>query len=93
MTRETAKQNLEVIIAYANGETIQYSDSLGEWKDADSPSFVQQGRYRVKPKRLFALYNPVSNCCETNLGRVSEARIAGMISRGWIKVELVQVPD
>ena len=27
MTRETAKKNLEVIIAYANGETIQYLTS------------------------------------------------------------------
>ena len=97
MTRETAKKNLELITAFANGETIQYLSSLGEWADADTPSFVLQGRCRVKPKRVFGLYNPVSNpvsnYCQTNLGRFSEARIAEMLSRGWIKVELVQVPD
>ena len=97
MTREIAKQNLELITAFANGETIQYLDYLGEWADADSPSFVLQGRYRVKPKRVLGLYNPasnpVSNYCETNLDRFSKARINDMLSRGWVMVELVQVPD
>ena len=91
MTQETAKENLEVIAAFANGETIQYLTSLGEWTDVNNPMFIKHGKYRVKPKRIFALYNPANNCCETNLERFSEARIDEMVSRGWIKVELVQV--
>jgi hypothetical protein len=51
--RETQKLSVskhrETIIAWANGEQIQYYD--GEtWVDTDHPSWAPQVEYRVKPK-------------------------------------------
>ena len=39
MTQETAKENLEVITAFANGETIQYLTDADKWTDLDDPKF------------------------------------------------------
>ena len=100
MTRETAKKNLKVITsfaknlefitAFANGEEIQYLASDGEWQDIDEPMFVQQTKYRVKPKRVFALYNPERHEFISNLESFNEQRILKMISIGWIKFERVE---
>ena len=93
MTIEGAKKNLQLITAFANGETIQYLASDGEWYDHAEPMFAEHRKYRVKPKRVFALYNPNLNQCETNLERFGESRIHKMLSDGWVKVELVQSND
>ena len=90
MTIEGAKKNLQLITAFANGETIQYFASDGEWYDHAEPMFAEHRKYRVKPKRVFALYNPNLNQCETNLECFGESRIHKMLSDGWIKVELVK---
>lgn len=90
MTQETAKENLEVIAAFANGETIQYLTSLGEWTDVNNPMFIKHGKYRVKPKRIFALYNPERHEFISNLESFNEQRILKMISIGWIKFERVE---
>ena len=93
MTRENAKANLKFITAFANGETIQYLSFYGDWQDSDEPTFTQEGRYRVKPKRVFALYHPEHNQCKTNLERFSELSIDAMLLEGWVKVELGKCND
>ena len=44
----------DVIIAWANGEEIQYKGSLGTWidwkKGQMGPTFDSDGEYRIKPK-------------------------------------------
>ena len=57
MTRESAKLNLKFIIAFANGEQIQYLSFYGEWQDFDDHTFTQKGRYRVKPNRVFVIFD------------------------------------
>ena len=91
MKREDAKANLELIIAFANGEIIQYLDLDDEWVDTDSPMFYDHGRYRVKPKRKYALYNPNSHEFVPNLEYFNEHTILTIISKGWEKVELVKL--
>jgi hypothetical protein len=51
MTPQEAKELLPIIEAYANGETVQIHDNLGEWFDADHPIFnMPSSNYRIKPK-------------------------------------------
>ena len=89
MTRETAKSNLEFITAFANGEEIQFLSSDGEWYDHDEPMFIEKGRYRVKPKRVFALYNKMTKEIEY-LSENEQNVINFLIPCGWVKVELVK---
>ena len=49
MTREDAKKLLPIIVAYANGETIQIKYST-VYQDCNSPSFDISLDYRIKPK-------------------------------------------
>ena len=96
MTRENAKKNLKVITsfaknlefvtAFANGEEIQYLASDGEWQDIDEPMFVQQTKYRVKPKRVFALYNERTKDIEY----LSDEERNFITPCGWEKVELIK---
>ena len=56
MTREEAKKAAEVMLAFANGETIErYKDSIGEWVEVDSHCAFKWDvkDYRVKPKERF----------------------------------------
>ena len=89
MTRENAKANLEFITAFANGETIQYLSSDGKWYDSDEPVFTQQGRYRVKPKRVFAIFDERTKCIEYLSDNESNA-INFITPFGCYKAELVK---
>ena len=43
----------DLIIAWANGEDIQYwSDELQSWRDLCQPNFNFDGKFRVKPKTI-----------------------------------------
>ena len=47
-------KHADVIIAWANGEEIEYKWH-GEWHDWDdnsTPSFYEECEYRIKPKRV-----------------------------------------
>jgi len=52
MTREHAKELLPIITAFANGEDIQYFDSVNGWlPNSQHPEFSQDpSRYRIAPK-------------------------------------------
>ena len=86
MTIEGAKKNLELITDFANGETIQYLASDGEWYDHAEPMFAEHRKYRVKPKRVFALYNKITR----NIQYQSDTESNFIPPFGWIKVELVK---
>ena len=44
----------DVIIAWANGEEIQFKwhDEWHDWDERDSPAFYEESEYRIKPKRV-----------------------------------------
>ena len=42
-------EHADLIIAWANGEEIQYSQSPDEWLDVSHPSWSEGAKYRVKP--------------------------------------------
>lgn len=46
----TKHKHYDVIVAFANGETIQEQDWEGKWKDVATPKFHPFSLYRVKPK-------------------------------------------
>ena len=87
MTQESAKQNIEFITAFANGETIQCLAFGKYWQDLDEPSFVADAEYRIKPERVFALYNERTKDIEYLSDNESNA-INSITPHGWKKVEL-----
>lgn len=57
MTRENAKKQAEVMLAYAEGKDIQVMDCFGTWEDAANPLFDWSSRqYRIKPEPDFVPY-------------------------------------
>lgn len=51
MTKEEIKKAAKVMLAYAQGESIQRQDPNGNWVDCVSPTFDWGSYdYRVKPK-------------------------------------------
>ena len=54
MTREEARKAAEVMLAYANGEEIEFTISGGNnWEKVDNPSFNWYWEYRIKSKPKF----------------------------------------
>lgn len=49
----TPHKHRDMIIAWANGEEIEYwNDSFGEWREDERPLWYQYVKYRVKPKEI-----------------------------------------
>ena len=49
----TKHKHYDVIVAYANGEEIQFRGPSGDWRDwlgGSFPPFRETSRYRVKPR-------------------------------------------
>jgi hypothetical protein len=42
-------KHFNVIVAYAEGQTIQCETAAGEWADCKNPNFSEGLNYRVKP--------------------------------------------
>lgn len=80
MTREDAKRKAEVMMAYAEGKSIQVKDHFGIWEDAANPLFDWNKQYRVKPSLvpyrdayefMEALINHSGNLClKDSSGRI-----------------------
>ena len=67
MTKEEIKQAAKVMLAYAQGESIQRQDPNGNWVDCVSPTFDWGSYdYRVKPKM------PKADEIEHEVGEVFE---------------------
>ena len=51
MTKEQAKEYIQLLQAYAEGKTIQYLVANGHWIDWECPSFAEGPEsYRIKPE-------------------------------------------
>ena len=53
MTREEAKKMLPILVAFAEGKTIQSRCIKGDkslWYDDEDPSFDDDFEYRIKPE-------------------------------------------
>ena len=64
MTREEAKKMLPILVAFAEGKTIQSRCIKGDkslWYDDEDPSFDDDFEYRIKPEPK---YRPFANAEE-----------------------------
>lgn len=50
MNREQAKKFAHLIQAFAEGETIQFKNHRGEWRDISEPVWTIDTEYRIKPE-------------------------------------------
>ena len=48
----TPHKHRDVIIAWANGEKIEWMDPSGKWQKIDEPNWLEHHQYRIKPKRV-----------------------------------------
>jgi len=59
----------DIIIAWADGEDIQYSFKGSEWEDTDSPCWETNSEYRIKPEVIryrVALFNKTTQTLDGN---------------------------
>lgn len=63
MTRETAKELLPFIKAFAEGKTLEVSYDGNKWKEIDYPSFGYEPRcYRIKPEQTYRPFKEAEEC-------------------------------
>ena len=65
MTKDEARKAAEIMLAYADGEEIQYFDNYKEWRDIDEPSFDWAGKsdyYRIKAEPKYRHFNSTEEC-------------------------------
>jgi hypothetical protein len=67
-------KHAELIKAWADGEKIQYRKPNEQaWKDSDTPAWVEDYEYRVKP----CLVEPVYPVTQMNMGNMCSAYFNG----------------
>lgn len=67
MTREEAKRRAELYSALADGKTIQFKTTNGEWVDLTPTlicGFSQSFRYRIKPGPKYRPFETKEECWE-----------------------------
>ncbi len=67
MTREEAKELLPIIQAFADGKTIEFRNSDGEWEEADSPTWGKRFIYRIKPESKYRPFKSREDCWQEML--------------------------
>ena len=67
MTREEAKDLLPIIQAFAEGKTIEFRNSDGEWDEADSPTWGKRFIYRIKPEPKYRPFKSQDDCWQEML--------------------------
>ena len=67
MTREEAKDLLPIIQAFAEGKTIEFRNSDGEWDEADSPTWGKRFIYRIKPEPKYRPFKTTEECWQEML--------------------------
>lgn len=67
MKRDVVKELLPIISAYADGKTIQYLSTNGEWNDCDEPSFFENLKYRIKPEPKYRPFKDMKECWQEML--------------------------
>lgn len=82
----TPHKHRDVIIAWANGEQIQFKDDRGIWCDSTKPTWHRAYEYRVKPKgpefysvgmKFKNSFGAVQMLCATGTGTVNLFEISG----------------
>ena len=69
----TPHTHRDVIIAWANGETIQIKGKNGEWFDCTSaPAWLSNSNYRIKPKDIIK-YMYISSSMHTTPAKDCES--------------------
>ena len=65
MTREEAKKMLPILVAFAEGKTIQSRCIKGDkslWYDDEDPSFDDDFEYRIKPEPKYRPFKDAEEC-------------------------------
>lgn len=65
MTREEAKKMLPILVAFAEGKTIQSRCIKGDkslWYDDEDPSFDDDFEYRIKPESEYRPFKGAEEC-------------------------------
>lgn len=63
MTREQVKSLLPIIIAFAEGKTIEVANSRGNWSEINNPVFDgNPENYRIKPEPKYRPFNNAEEC-------------------------------
>ena len=65
MTREEAKKMLPILVAFAEGKTIQSRCIKGDkslWYDDEDPSFDDDFEYRIKPEQKYRPFKDSEEC-------------------------------
>lgn len=65
MTREEAKKILPILVAFAEGKTIQSRCIKGDkslWYDDEDPSFDDDFEYRIKPESEYRPFKDAEEC-------------------------------
>ena len=65
MTREEAKKMLPILVAFAEGKTIQSRCIKGDkslWYDDEDPSFDDDFEYRIKPESEYRPFKDAEEC-------------------------------
>ena len=62
MTREEAKELLPIMQAFAEGKTIEYRESDGAWKVAQTPTWNSCLFYRIKPEPKYRPFKTQEEC-------------------------------
>lgn len=62
MTRDEAKELLPIMQAFAEGKTIEYRESGGAWKVAQTPTWSSCLFYRIKPEPKFRPFKTQEEC-------------------------------
>ena len=63
MTKDQAKELLPIIMAFAEGKTIEVKNRKNEWNEMDDPHFDGDPKvYRIKPKPKYRPFKNAEEC-------------------------------
>jgi len=71
--KKRVKERAEVMLAWSNGETIQFLTGSGVWADTFNPTWIPFYEYRVKPKKVVRYINLYPNGFSANYNSRSDA--------------------
>jgi hypothetical protein len=80
-------KHFNVIVAYAEGQTIQCETAAGEWADCKNPNFSEGLNYRVKPttkKYRVALFK-INDCVWTDIVDNPISEVAAYNTPGFVR--------
>lgn len=67
MTREETVERIKVMQAFVDGKQIEYRDSIGEWRETNSPVWSPDTKYRIKPEPKYRPFKNAEECWQEML--------------------------